>query len=383
MRERSAVIGALLAAVLGFAAGSAWAATIKGTSAGDTLRGGARADTIYGRGGNDRLFGAGGNDVLVGGPGNDVLVGGSGSDILRCGGGSDTATRDVRDKVASDCEVVRGPKPTTPPEPPSPPSPPPSPPPAPGAPASYTFGAEVTPAQQAVIRDGLDIGARFIRSALGRELPPFNVWAFGDVEAMIRAYADTEPTTLENSRNTWTRGTSAVASCRKTWFGPLWFTGGGPEWHLKKIAVHEAFHILQCELAGQGSLNSGNDDLPRAGPRWISEGSAELVGYLAIADARLMSMAAIRGDWLQRTKTSPATLERLAILRGQFEGGNAIWGIMPLAVERLVGDGGLSKLIVYSETIGRGVPWESAFATAFGKNVQTFYAEFDAYRRGL
>ena len=113
---------ALALAVLALAAGSVWAATINGTARNDALRGGARADKIYGKGGNDMLFGAGGNDLLVGGPGNDRLVGGVGADTLRCGPGRDTATRDVRDTVARDCEVVRGPTPVLPP-PASPPPP--------------------------------------------------------------------------------------------------------------------------------------------------------------------------------------------------------------------------------------------------------------------
>ena len=110
---------AVVVALVAFLAGSVSAATISGTAGNDTLRGGARADTLSGKGGNDRLFGAGGNDVLVGGPGNDLLVGGSGADTLRCGPGRDSATRDKRDTVARDCEVVRGPKPL-PPQPPPP-----------------------------------------------------------------------------------------------------------------------------------------------------------------------------------------------------------------------------------------------------------------------
>ena len=122
MTRRAAWIGALSCAVLSLTAGSVWAATVNGTARNDTLRGGARADTIYGKGGNDRLFGAGGNDVLVGGRGDDFLVGGVGADTLRCGPGRDSAGRDVRDRVASDCEVVRGPKPSPPPAPPTPPA---------------------------------------------------------------------------------------------------------------------------------------------------------------------------------------------------------------------------------------------------------------------
>jgi hypothetical protein len=133
--KRTLGIAVLLFALLALAASSVWAATINGTARGDTLRGGARADKIFGKGGNDKLYGAGGNDVLVGGPGNDLLVGGAGADALRCGAGRDVAVRDVADKVAGDCEVVRGPKPLPPP--PTPPPPPPPPPPAPVTAGSY------------------------------------------------------------------------------------------------------------------------------------------------------------------------------------------------------------------------------------------------------
>ena len=96
-----------------------------------------------------------------------------------------------------------------------------------------------------------------------------------------------------------------------------------------------------------------------------------------------MSMPAVRSQWAQQTKSSPVTLQRLAILRGQLEAGSNAWAIMPLAVERLVGDGGATKLRSYFAAIGRGEAWETAFATAFGKSVDAFYSEFAAYRSGL
>ena len=133
------------------AAATAGAATITGTAGNDTLRGGTAADRLAGKGGNDTLYGAAGNDLLaggggrdllVGGPGNDLLVGGPGADRLSCGAGRDTARGDARDKIAADCEVVKGvpttqPPPATPP-PPTPPPPPPTPPyVGPVAPGSY------------------------------------------------------------------------------------------------------------------------------------------------------------------------------------------------------------------------------------------------------
>ena len=380
MTGSAARIGVLFFAVLFFAAGSLWAATINGTSRNDTLRGGAGGDKLYGKAGNDKLFGAGGNDVLVGGAGNDALVGGAGADTLRCGPGRDTATRDKQDKVANDCEIVRGPLPDSP-SPPSPPAPPPAPPPTPGAPATYVFGPEVTSAGQTALGEALDLGARFVRSSMGRELPAFSVWGYTDLESLIRVYADTAPTEQANARDIWTRGTVAVASYRKAWFGPAWFADSTT--NRTKIAVHETFHIVQIDQAGDRTFNSGFDDIPRAGPRWISEGSAELVGYLAIADARLTSMSTVRADWVQRTKSSPVTLQRLALLRGQFEAGPNGWGIMPLAVERLVGDGGAARVLSYFQMIGRGDPWEAAFAAAFGRSADAFYAEFATYRSGL
>jgi hypothetical protein len=69
------------------------------------------------------------------------------------------------------------------------PPPPPAPSPGPGAPATYVFGPELTPEQQASVRRGLDAGARYYRAVLGRELPPVGVWAYADLESMIRAYS--------------------------------------------------------------------------------------------------------------------------------------------------------------------------------------------------
>jgi hypothetical protein len=77
------------------------------------------------------------------------------------------------------------------------------------------------------------------------------------------------------------------------------------------------------------------------------------------------------------------TLQRLAFLRGQFEAGPNAWGIMPLAIEKLVGEGGVAKVLAYFQAIGHGDPWEAAFTAAFGKGVDAFYAEFAAYRSGL
>ena len=102
----------LLGVVLLVTTGPVVAGTIIGTPKNEVLRGTAKADKLYGRAGNDKLYGLAGNDLLVGGRGNDLLVGGPGRDTMRCGPGRDTAQATREDKVAVDCEVVKGvPKP--------------------------------------------------------------------------------------------------------------------------------------------------------------------------------------------------------------------------------------------------------------------------------
>ena len=90
------------------AAGAVPASTIVGGARNDTLRGTPKADKLYGKAGNDRLFGFRGDDLLFGGAGADRLV---------CGPGRDIAWADAKDRVAKDCEIVKGLKRPPPPPP--------------------------------------------------------------------------------------------------------------------------------------------------------------------------------------------------------------------------------------------------------------------------
>jgi pimeloyl-ACP methyl ester carboxylesterase len=118
-RRRS--LGVLVAFSVLASAGTIWAAVTPGGPGNDVLRGTSGADKLYGKGGNDRLLGRAGNDLLVGGPGNDILTGGRGADRLKCGRGRDRANADRRDRVAKDCEVLKGITKRPPPPPVAPP----------------------------------------------------------------------------------------------------------------------------------------------------------------------------------------------------------------------------------------------------------------------
>lgn len=119
---------AVVATMVVFSTGAAFAATMDGTGGVDGITGRAGDDTIQSLGGNDSWLNGGfGDDTVLGGAGNDDIRGSApknghdngdtGRDTLSGGGGNDTilavsgdAAQDVitcGDDVADDCERVR------------------------------------------------------------------------------------------------------------------------------------------------------------------------------------------------------------------------------------------------------------------------------------
>ena len=251
---------------------------------------------------------------------------------------------------------------------------------APGAPATYVFGSQLSPAQQALVRRGLDAGARLYRSVLSRELPAFGVWAHTSNEELIAAYAANVPTSQEYARALWNGYQVGHATFRQVWLGPAWFSSG-PDWNQLKIAAHEAFHLLQYEVMGQQVMSvSGLDDVPRAGPWWLLEGVAEYFAYRAVASDGALPLDSARLRWRGSAQDSQATLVALSTLRGQRENPRP-YDIYALASELLLRERDPKLAFAYFESIARGVEWHEAFATTFGRTFEAFVAEFEAYRR--
>ncbi len=243
------------------------------------------------------------------------------------------------------------------------------------------FGAELSAFQQGLVRRGLDAGARYYRASLGRELPPFTVWAYTDLETMIRVYAQSRPTSMDDARRLWEGGQVGHALTRKVWLGPRWFSNSTVA--ALKIAAHEAFHLLQYELIGERALSvSSLDEIPPAGPWWLGEGTAEYFAYLAVADDGAARFADLRAQWVQSTKASGVTLRALATLRGQREN-PAPYDIYALATELLLRGRDPKLVFSYYEAIARGVAWPEAFAATFGRSFDAFVEEFETFRRGL
>jgi hypothetical protein len=254
-------------------------------------------------------------------------------------------------------------------------------PPPPVAPATYVVGAGVTGEQQAVVKGGLDIASGYFQSELGRDLPPTTVYLDDDLEGIVSLFASTAPATTADSRRIWETA-AAVADPRKVWVFVGSSSWSPPDWNRAKILGHEAFHVMQFEVSGPQPHRAGFDEVPRAGPRWLQEGSAEYIGYKAIASARLTEMSRVRDQWKMRSKLTTSPLRSRETTRGLFSEPEP-YQLSPLAVDFLVAGRSDNLLTAYYEAIGRGEEWHSAFAAVFGKSVDTFYNEFEAYRRNL
>ena len=265
---------------------------------------------------------------------------------------------------------------------PPPPPPPPPLPPLVDAPATFVLGAGVTADHQAVIKRGLAIGETYYRTSLGHGLPAVTAYVEDDHEGMAQLFAATFPAPIAEARLIWQTAT-ASAYARK-----IYVYVGSASWIARdddtraKILAHEAFHILQQEMAGLQRMNAGADEVPASGPRWLEEGSAEFAAFRALAVRGLIRMEDIRAQWISRTKLTTSPLQARETTNGLFAQPEP-YQVSPLAIDVLLGTRSDALLAAYYEAVGSGEAWQSAFAGAFGKSIATFYAEFEAYRATL
>jgi hypothetical protein len=392
---------------------------IVGTPRNDVLRGTNGADVIYGKAGNDVIAGLAGNDLIVGGPGADRIF---------CGRGIDTVVGDKRDFFAGNCEVIRGvprPKPTPPPPPPLPPVPPPicldrpativgtpgndlltgtpgsdviaglqgndaiaglggndvlcgddgsdrldggdgadtldS---GPGvdvcldgeagencsAPVVFTFQVPLTPDQQAFFRGAIGVGLGYLRQSARVAVDAFTL--------------SVEATSAHGSTAEANAGIIHVFTESAWW--PV-----APSYNRTKILAHEYFHLVQYAVS-----------LGRLGqePTWLREGSAELVGWLAVGNAGLYEFATARAERIDEARRVSHIPLAQCTDTSSYE---CVYALGFLAVEHLIRGRGIPSLVAFWRLRGDGMPVETAFEQAFGRGLETFYAEFEVYRRTL
>jgi hypothetical protein len=142
---------------------------------------------------------------------------------------------------------------------------------------------------------------------------------------------------------------------------------GAPSWLLSHVAAHEYAHFWQKDI---GSPRDG------AGPVWLLEGSAELIGYLAVSGAELTTYESTRTYALRRVTSDAPSLPAMERRTEEFS-----YPVALLATELLTASRGAGSLRDYWRGLSRGMPWEEAFTAAFGERPEDFYPRFEDHRR--
>ena len=136
-----------------------------------------------------------------------------------------------------------------------------------------------------------------------------------------------------------------------------------------ELAAHEYVHVWQYDVGGRACMLT---------PRWLAEGMAESLAYRSLVAAG--RIAAPNLDVFTRRQLQNARYVTLRSLETQWPSDANPFAVGYLAVDRLLAVPSPFALRTYCARVGRGETWQSAFAAAFGTNIDSFYARFESFR---
>lgn len=146
-----------------------------------------------------------------------------------------------------------------------------------------------------------------------------------------------------------------------------------------KGGVHEFVHTWQDTL---GCIITP-DYRTRRSPAWFMEGMAENLAWRAMlgngySQAGLDRHAAYNAS---QAKQNRDKLRLADVDTNQFtvEQGQYIYYLSYTAVRLLIERSGLVPFRTYCLSVGRGTPWQTAFAATYGMTKDAFYAEVDRF----
>lgn len=158
------------------------------------------------------------------------------------------------------------------------------------------------------------------------------------------------------------------------------------EWPVERrldIIIHEYFHVLQIQLADD-RVGVADEEIVKRGPRWLIEGSAEYVGWQVLAENGRHSFSDTKADQEAQARSITAFLQSMETWMGVRAAGELYgYSLAFMATDYLmiISNAEASSLSAFYDAIGSGVMWRDSFQNFFGRSVETFYSEFEEYRR--
>jgi hypothetical protein len=245
-------------------------------------------------------------------------------------------------------------------------------------------GEGVTDAQQATIRQALELAHDFAKRVVGVEL-----------ERPVEVYAGTKQVWLTQNylRVRELPGSFAMGKMKEfrecepsaeggyysMWLcmgSPAW-TRGNPETETIGIVMHEYVHNIQFGLVGERGKDCCTDSNAMSifGPQWLVEGSAEYLRYVMLDELGKVDLDRIIRDF-EGGVSDGVNLADFETRQG-FRNGDG-WNTGIVATHYLLEDAGIPSLEVFWGEIGKGTDMREAFETAFGTTTDAFYERFSS-----
>lgn len=250
---------------------------------------------------------------------------------------------------------------------------------------SFQIGDTVPEIDKKYITDGIMATVKALRTFASYEPIGLVVFAYHEVEQTVLAQMNRLKylmSTFNDNLKRWSNG-EAESDYRSIFLytGNLWQR----QPPLRRLATpaHEGYHTLQRELVKK-SVGSPPDTYGPAGPIWLTEGGAECFAFRAVTidDPNVLKNSldeAVR--YATRYKVPLRSLETPNGFVNATPDAGGGYGLTRLGVEFLVNNtpGGFRALTHYYDLIGNGRPWDQAFHIAMGRDIDTFYEQYDRY----
>ena len=211
----------------------------------------------------------------------------------------------------------------------------------------------------------------------------FYLYNYGD--ELVEAYIKETGWSLEQTRDSWENGT---AESGRNWI----FVNPSAGWYLKaprearmKVIVHELVHAGYQHFQSGLDVGGANNRVPDAGPRWLSEGSAEFLAYRAVSAGGVLSYQAERESkepwgFVRQAQYIEKPLRELETWDGFSSTRISASEYSLMAAELLASHAGERALLDYYRRLQPGTTWQMAFEAAFGMTVDEFYTLFEERR---
>lgn len=214
----------------------------------------------------------------------------------------------------------------------------------------FVFETGVSTEDRKYVQDGIAIAGAYFQKVFGRGMTRRPL----TISTLVSSYRDITATAGPTTITVYAGSKGWIDAKRRSYTLP-------------KIMIHESFHVLQYSM---GFVKNNQ-------PVWLTEGTAEYVGWKGIDDLGLFPYAKAESCALWGTRTSGVlSLRKLSEPVDVFRNASGdTYSEAMLGVDYLTLGKGVRSLLTYGLTTDA---WDIGLKNVFGMTPDEFYTKFDA-----